>query len=139
MFSFFQKSRINRVGFEDIKKIITTHTHLLINTLKSQDQDILIKGTVLMSDEENVINEILNDYRVPDKPIVLYGRNCCDDSVETKLEQIQNLGLKEIYIYYGGLFEWLLLNELYGSDNFPITQTTNTIVDIQKYRPLSTF
>ena len=58
-----------------------------------------------MSDEENVINEILNDYRVPDKPIVLYGRNCYDDSVETKLEQIQNLGLKEIYIYYGGLFD----------------------------------
>tara|TARA_Y100000022_G_C13004055_1_gene263669 strand:- start:156 stop:572 length:417 start_codon:yes stop_codon:yes gene_type:complete len=135
MFSFFQKSKINRVGFEDIKKIIQRDTHLLINTLQSQEQDILIKGTVNMNDEETVINEILGNYRIPDKPIVLYGRNCCDTTVETKFEQIQNLGMKDIYVYYGGLFEWLLLNELYGDDDFPLSKTTDTI-DIHKYRPL---
>ena len=136
MFSFFQKSTINRVGFEDVKKIIHTNTHLLINTMKSQEQDILIKGTIGVNDEETVINEILNDYRVPDKTIVLYGRNCCDTTVETKFEQIQNLGMKDIYVYYGGLFEWLLLNELYGDDDFPVAKTTTASIDIQKYRPL---
>lgn len=135
MFGIFKKSKYERVGFEDIKKAISRKSHLLINTLKLQEQTVLIQGTIDINDEENVINEILNNYMVPDKPVILYGKNCCDDSVEIKFDQIQNLGIKEVYIYYGGLYEWLLLNELYGNEEFPILVTHNVKVDIQKFRP----
>jgi len=36
-----------------------------------------------------------------------------------------------VYIYSGGLFEWLLLQDIYGSDLFP---TTNDKVDFLKYK-----
>ena len=136
MFNLFKKSKYEKVGFEDIKKVIVCKSHLLINTLTSQEQTVLIKGTVNINDEENVINEILSNYMVPDKPVILYGKNCCDNSVETKFEQIQNLGIKEVSIYYGGLFEWLLLSELYGNEEFPLT-TDGAKLDIQKFRPES--
>jgi hypothetical protein len=137
MFELFKKSKYEKVGFEDIKKVMNFKSHLIINTLNSQEQTVLIKGTVDINDEENMINEILSNYMVPDKPVIIYGKNCCDDSVETKFEQIQNLGIKEVYIYYGGLFEWLLLNELYGNEEFPLLTTYEVKVDIQKFRPES--
>ena len=34
----------------------------------------------------------------------------------------------------GGLFEWLLLQDMYGSDEFP---TTNKELDVLKYKPIS--
>ena len=41
-----------------------------------------------------------------------------------------------VYVYPGGLFEWLLLQDIYGEDNFP---TTLKELDILKYKPLSVF
>ena len=34
--------------------------------------------------------------------------------------------------YPGGVFEWLLLQDIYGNDNFP---TTKKELDILKYKP----
>ena len=41
------------------------------------------------------------------------------------------LGFKNIYVYPGGMFEWLLLQDIYGDDLF---QTTSKIQDILKYK-----
>ena len=38
-----------------------------------------------------------------------------------KYEQLVGLGFINVYIYPGGLFEWLLLQDIYGSDDFPTT------------------
>tara|TARA_B100000123_G_C25725084_1_gene426560 strand:- start:309 stop:731 length:423 start_codon:yes stop_codon:yes gene_type:complete len=134
MLSFFKPNKINIIGFEDIKTIINNpSTYLLINTLSSQDQDILIKNTIVSNDEEEVINNMLNDYNLPNKPIAIYGKNTSDKSVEKKYDQLLKYGIKELYIYYGGLFEWLLLNEIYGCEEFPLNKNHSTI-DILKYR-----
>ena len=55
---------------------------------------------------------------------------------ENKCKQITNLGFKYVYLYCGGLFEWLLLQEIYGREEFP---TTNYTLDILKYKPNKKF
>lgn len=139
MFSIFQSKSKERIGFEDIKIIITHPTkYILINTLNVGEQEILIKNTIYYNEEEKLINSLINNYNIPDKPIIIYGRNCCDNNVEKKYDQLTKLGLKEIFIYYGGLFEWLLLNELYGNEQFPLNGEHSKI-DILKYRPINIF
>ena len=64
--------------------------------------------------------------------IIIYGKNSSDQSIIIKYNQLLNLGFKNIHIYPGGLFEWLLLQDIYGSDLF---QTTNDEKDILKYKP----
>jgi hypothetical protein len=44
------------------------------------------------------------------------------------------LGFYNVYLYPGGLFEWLCLQDIYSSENFT---TTNIELDILKYTPLS--
>jgi hypothetical protein len=66
--------------------------------------------------------------------VILYGLNATDEMVDKKASQLQGLGFSEIYIYCGGMFEWLLLQELYSYSEFPTTSTIKS-VDIIKYRP----
>jgi hypothetical protein len=42
------------------------------------------------------------------------------------------MGFVNVYLYPGGLFEWLLLQDIYGDDEFP---TTIKELDILKYKP----
>ena len=63
--------------------------------------------------------------------IVIYGENCTDSKVIEKYNQLYKLGLTNLYVYIGGLFEWLLLQDIYGDEEFP---TTSKIVDILKYK-----
>ena len=137
MFSIFQKdSYRNSIGFEDIKIAIkSTNKYIIINTLDLNQQDILIENTVNVSEEENIINKILYVYSEPDRPIIIYGKNSTDLTAFKKYDQLVKLGIKDVYIYYGGLFEWLLLNELYGNEEFPVTNSSN--IDLLKYRPNS--
>ena len=46
------------------------------------------------------------------------------------------LGFQKVFIYQGGMFEWLLLQDIYGHKEFP---TTKKILDILKYKPHQTF
>ena len=135
MFPFLSyKKDYKCIGFEDIKNIIKSgDKYVLINTLTSDNQELLISNTLSISEEESIINEIISNYKVPDKPVIIYGKNCCDLSVNKKFDQLIDFGLKDVYIYYGGLFEWLLLNELYGNDEFPVNNTEN--IDLLRFRP----
>ena len=45
---------------------------------------------------------------------------------------MNDLGFVNINIYTGGMFEWLLLQDIYGNDEF---KTTKRELDILKYRP----
>jgi hypothetical protein len=131
MFLFQPKPKRQLIGFEDMKIAIQKPSkYIIINTF---EQDVVIKNTVRDADEERVINDQLNNYNSADLPIIVYGRNSCDVSVEQKQTQLTALGITEIYIYAGGLFEWLLLQEVYSADEFPtISQTP---IDILRYRP----
>ena len=137
MFLFKQPPK-KLIGFEDVKIAIRhSDRYILINTLPSGEQNVLIRTTLPMDREETVINSQINDYNAPDLPVIVYGRNSCDPSAETKHTQLRALGVVDVYIYPGGLFEWLLLQDAYGTDEFPTTNTTPA--DTLKYRVKTTF
>lgn len=135
MFSFLSGGITNKkeyIGFEDVKYAIThSASFIIISTLSANEQDLLIRGTIPCDREETVINEQISNYRAPDLPVIIYGRNCSDDSVRLKQEQLDKLGVKHVCVYMGGLFEWLLLQDIYGNDEFP---TTTKCGDLLKYR-----
>ena len=105
-------------------------TCIIINTLPENKQDCLIPTTTVSSDEEGTINNLLKNNS--DVEIIIYGMNNNDESVIRKYKQLVSLGFQNIYIYLGGMFEWLLLQDIYGTENFP---TTSRELDIMKYKP----
>ena len=102
----------------------------------SATESVLISGTLSVSEEETFMNEYISKYVENQKTIVLYGRNNCDDSPRKKLAQLLSLGISDVYIYSGGMFEWVLLQDIYGASEFP---TTSVVTDIIAYRPQSRF
>ena len=125
------------VGFEDMKIAIKNPArYIIINTLPIGEQDILIRGTTPTDKEEIVINTQLNDYTSPDLPVIVYGRNSCDLSAVQKQTQLRALGIVDVYVYAGGMFEWLLMHDAYGVDEFPTTNITPA--DTLKYRAKNT-
>lgn len=136
MFSLFRTTETIKIGFEDVKKAISRN-YILLNVLPNNMQSILIKGTLTIDSEEPVINEMINNYNVPDVPVIIYGTNGGDAKIQEKCQQLRGLGLSDVYVYSGGLFEWLLLNELYGDEEFPLEKSDDKIIDILKYRQLS--
>lgn len=136
MFDFLLKSTVmKKVDYEDmIHAIRNPGDFLIINTLPIGEQEVLIKGTLSYSDEESIINEMLINYTMDSKSIVLYGKNANDESVEKKYRQIQTLGFRNLFLYVGGLFEWLLLQDIFGDMNFPTIGKTDNFL---KYKPPS--
>ena len=79
-----------------------------------------------------IINQCLNNNI--DLFIIIYGKNNSDDLAYKKYEQMLKLGFSNTHLYVGGLFEWLLLQDIYGEDEFP---TTSKELDILKFKPIS--
>ena len=123
------KVSIRKVGFEDIQFVIKhkKRNYVLINTLTITEQNCLIPDTIAIKDEEAIINKHLNK----NIHIIIYGKNANDESIFKKYEQLLTLGCNSVFVYTGGLFEWLLLQDIYGKDEFP---TTSDELDILKYR-----
>jgi len=134
---FSSKEPYKKITLEDVQWILNRpDKYIIINTLPIEYQECLIPGTIPVEKEEAIINEMLNRIDIPDKPIVIYGKNTHDESPKKKYQQLKSLGIQEIYIYSSGMFEWLLLNDIYGSNEFPMLCPKKT-VDIWKYRPVS--
>ncbi len=133
MLSNLFKINIKKIGFEDMKNVIDNiiGNVLIINTLPSNEQNCLIKGTLQIEREEHIMNDLLDKCEF-NKTIVIYGKNNCDESVEKKYNQLMKLGFFNVYIYGGGLFEWLLLQDIYGKNEF---LTTTHELDLLKYKP----
>lgn len=124
---------IKRVNFEDIQQFIKEkNNYLLINTLTNDLQDCLIPNTINISEEENIINNLINTNKHIN--IVVYGKNTNDMTIYDKYHQLIKLGFSNIYLYPGGMFEWLCLQDIYTEDLFP---TNKKQLDILKYKPLS--
>jgi hypothetical protein len=132
MYKLFSQNKIKYISFDDLQNVVKApNNYLIINTMNANKQDCLIKHTIDISNEEKYINELVNNYDYYSKTIIIYGENCNDNSVEEKNNQISSLGFKNVFIYKGGLFEWLLLQDIYGSNEF---QTNTQILDILKYK-----
>lgn len=121
----------NKINYEDIQHIIKhPEQHLLINTLGENEQYCLIPNTLTISHEEAFINKLIESGKL-DIKIIIYGKNCNDAKLYTKRKQLISLGFYNVYIYLGGLFEWLCLQDIYGVDDFP---TTKKELDLLKYK-----
>lgn len=124
---------VNKVGFEDIINMNPDKT-ILINTLPLNEQSYLIKNTTKFDNEEKIINESLKNGC--QFVIIIYGKNSLDETIENKYSHLKDIGYieKNLYIYYGGLFEWGMLQDVFGVDNF---ESIGTCIDILKYKPKS--
>jgi len=131
LFKKWFSTSIQKISFEDIKYAIYNKEYIIINTLDSQSQRCLIKGTIPSIEEEKIINQFLESYNQASVKIILYGRNSVDLSVDEKGHQLLSLGFTKVFIYSGGLFEWLLLQDIYGDDEFP---TSGKCKDLLFYR-----
>jgi hypothetical protein len=123
------RSSVQKINFEDMQFAITDNETIIINTIKSELQDCLIYRTLPIQNEVEIINHLLNTNT--GTRIVLYGINSSDETIVTKYNQLTSLGFYNVYVYPGGLFEWLLLQDIYGFDTF---QTTKKELDILKYK-----
>lgn len=121
---------IQKINCEDMQKACkNTNNYIIINTLDASMQNCLILNTTKIENEEALINSIIKKTR--NKNIIIYGRNCNDEKVYKKYEQLISLGFINVYVYVGGMFEWLLLQDIYGGELFP---TTSNELDILKYK-----
>jgi len=134
----------NKINYEDVQdacknafnnKNNNGKKYAIINTMDKSWQSCLIQNTVGIQEEEETINGILNNnnkHSTNDIAVIIYGTNSNDETVYSKYEQLVKLGIKNVFIYTGGMFEWLLLQDIYGCDLFP---TTLRELDILKYKP----
>lgn len=128
-----QQSFAKKANFEDVQKIINNEIGgILINTMNPSEQSCLITNTTSIIEEEL----IMNNYIKTDKKIniIIYDKNSDEMRILKKYRQLVDLGFSNVYIYTGGLFEWLLLQDIYGSTEFP---TTTKELDILKFKGTS--
>ena len=128
------KKTYRQINFEDVQFAIQhPDDFIIINTLLASEQDCLILKTVPYNSEENIINQLLQNYDYSSKQFIIYGKNYGDECCEKKAKQLVSLGFSNVFIYMGGLFECLLLQDIYGDKEFP---TTKKQLDILKFKPL---
>ena len=121
-----------KINYEDVQFITKNpEGHLLINTLSTTEQICLIINTININNEENIINTCIKK-GAKDIKIVIYGKNSNDENLYNKYSQLTSLGFYNVYIYTGGLCEWLMLQDIYGENEFP---TTKRELDILKFKP----
>ena len=127
---------IQKINYEDVQHVIkNTEIYILINTLSESEQDCLIPHTININNEEIIINKFIKTGNKQIK-IIVYGRNCNDEKIYIKYNQLSSLGFQNVFIYTGGIFEWLMLQDIYGEKEFP---TTKKELNILKYKPNKMF
>lgn len=126
-----QASSIKKINFEDIHYLKKNmhKQYYLISTLGANEQSCLITGTLAISSEVDMINKARS---TPNIHIIIYGKNTNDESIYIKYKQLLGLGFTNIFIYPGGMFEWLCLQDIYGKEEFP---TTADELDLLKFKP----
>ena len=122
---------IQKISYEDIQFVIKNQGSVLINTLSEKEQECLLPNTVNITQEEEFINTLIKNGNKQVK-IIIYGKNSNDEKIYTKYTQLVALGFYNVFLYVGGLFEWLLLQDIYGTNDFP---TTKKQLDLLKYKP----
>jgi len=114
--------------------MIKNKNTIIINVLPTSQQTCLIKNTLSINSEVKLMNELLKTNKSVN--IIVYGKNPSDINVKKKQKQLISLGFYNVFIYMGGLFEWLLLQDIYGKDEFP---TTSEELDLLKFKTPSNY
>ena len=104
------------VNYESVKQ-----TNVVLIHIMEESQRLLIAGSLNAQMETERVNDLMSNHEYETK-IIVYGKNNHDyDSLLSKQKQLKSLGFKNVYIYLGGMFEWLLLQDVYGVKEFPTT------------------
>ena len=78
---------IRKINCEDMQKACkNTNNYIIINTLDISMQQCLILNTTKIENEEALINSIIKKSK--NKNIIIYGRNCNDENVYKKYQQL---------------------------------------------------
>lgn len=121
---------MQKINFEDMQTVIKNpEIYLLINTLQAKDQTCLLVNTINFDQEESIINKHMREGK--SIKIIIYGQNCNDETIQKKYQQLLSLGFYNVFVYMGGLFEWLMLQDIYGKELFP---TTKKELDLLKFK-----
>ena len=104
---------LNKINFEDVQTIMQNCDGIIISTLPVERHQCLLSGTLSAAEEVTVLNQSLTRGTQSGIRIVIYGENSCDDTMLVKYSQLVKLGFNDVHIYVGGLFEWLLLQDIY--------------------------
>jgi hypothetical protein len=129
------------VGFDDVLFAMKHMSrYIFINTMPLNMQNVLIPNTVSCTEEETTINDIIVEYNTTKYTIIVYGKNACDETTSQKYDQLRNIGFSDIHVYPGGMFEYLLLNDIYGGKTFPLSVSSgrdihSSPIDIFIYSP----
>ena len=123
------------VSYKYIQDIIEDRNSVLINTLDDSitTQACLILSSIHAIDEIDVIDKILSNAdslgrTTETVEIVIYGKNSTDMTTWVKYNQLIDYGFERVKIYTGGIFEWMLLQDIYGDDLFPTTAPNRDIL-----------
>tara|TARA_B100001057_G_scaffold491461_1_gene581754 strand:- start:398 stop:790 length:393 start_codon:yes stop_codon:yes gene_type:complete len=120
MFNWFQRKEVDRVTYSDLQSSAKDTRGFIVSTLPASEQACLVFNTLPPREEERRLNDCLKKGEA-DRVIVVYGRNAGDLSAEKKCRQLVGLGFTSVRLYAGGLFEWALLQDIYGAELFPTT------------------
>jgi hypothetical protein len=124
------------VNFEDIQfSLQNSNAFLLINTLKETEQACILPNTLPPKMEIEVINRFIMEGK-KDVHIFIYGKNSNDTTIYEKYKQLTSLGFSCVFLYTGGIFEWLMLQDIYGEKEFPTTQKE---LDFLRFKSCSKF
>ena len=126
------QSSAQKINYEDIQYVLKNpESHVLINTLHENEQTCLIPNTININQEEEIMNRLIKNGNKNVK-IIIYGKNSNDEKLYKKYSQLISLGFHSVYIYTGGMFEWLMLQDIYSSAEFP---TTKKELDLLLFKP----
>ena len=115
-------------SYSNININLTASTTLLITTLPTSQQ-CLIYGTLNPQVEEETMNLLVQKGCFDKHVIIIYGMNATDNRPYDKYMQLQQLGFKNVSIYCGGLFEWLLLHDIFDPDIGDTFTNPDTYID----------
>tara|TARA_Y100001958_G_scaffold157301_1_gene152034 strand:- start:1332 stop:1748 length:417 start_codon:yes stop_codon:yes gene_type:complete len=110
---------VQKINFEYMQEEINDNRSYIISTLPIDKQECLILGTLTPDREVEILNANLKSNT--SIKLIVYAMNACDESLAIKCHQLLKLGFSNLYVYAGGLFEWLLLQDIYGEELFPTT------------------
>jgi hypothetical protein len=129
------KERVDSTKWEPL--LITTIPITFMTSHVKRGGIPLIEGTVAPEREEAYINELLDTLdsgAIGDLLVVVYGQNAMDKSVIEKARQLKSFGFSNVCIYPGGMFEWCLLQDVYGNKEFPIAGSEGGVVEPLLYK-----
>ena len=100
MFSnlFHTKDKNNKIGYEDVLYAISkTDNYVIINTMTHDIQNCLIKSTLSVDSETDILNKMVENYQYNSITIIIYGINSADETVDKKYKQLVDLGFTKVF------------------------------------------